>query len=249
MGLASRREAETWIAEGRVAVNGVVVDKPGKVIDPSADQVTVDGKPVSSTPPPRVYWLLNKPDQCLSVRGDTFQRGSIFNLPSLSKVKFAVQPIGRLDFRTEGLLVLTNDGDFINGLAKSGAAFPRRYHVLLSRRLSDDEMTVIQRGKLSLEDGPVGKAELRFAHGENLGSSRGGWYVLTLNESRNRLVRRMFEHFGCRVVRLIRVGFAGLELTEDLAAGDYRQLTGNEIVALRRVAGLSRTSIAEEEES
>ena len=237
MGIASRREAETWITEGRIAVNGKVVTELGAKIDPETDRISVDGKPVGEKLPPRVYWMLNKPDEVLTARSDGFQRTTIYDLPKLQKIPFLVAPVGRLDFRTEGLLLLTNDGELANLLTHPRYQVPRQYHVLITGRLSEEEETGIKRG-VTLEDGPTGKADLRYAHGKNLGASRGSWYAITVYEGRNRLVRRLFEHFGHKVVRLIRVSYGDVRLTEDLKPGDYRQLTSEEIRTLKRGVGL-----------
>jgi 23S rRNA pseudouridine2605 synthase len=236
LGIASRREAETWIAEGRVAVNGRKVTEAGTKVDPDADKVTVDGKPVGGKPP-RVYWLLHKPDEVLTARKDGWDRPTIYDLPRLKKVPFLVAPVGRLDFRTEGLLILTNDGELANRLAHPKYKLPRIYHVLITGKLTPQEEAKLKKG-MKLEDGMTLPADLRYAHGKNLGASRGSWYAITVYEGRNRLVRRMFEHLGHRVVRLLRVGFGELRLPEDLKAGDYRQLTSAQIASLKRATSL-----------
>ena len=237
MGVASRREAETWISEGRVAVNGKIVTELGSKINPETDQVAIDGKPITMTPPPRVYWLLNKPDEVLTTRSDGFQRTTIYDLPKLKKLPFLVAAVGRLDYRTEGLLLLTNDGELANRLTHPKYQIPRQYHVLITGRLTDEEERGIVRG-VDLEDGPSGRTELRYAHGKNLGGSRGSWYAITVFEGRNRLVRRLFEHFGHKVVRLIRVSFGDVRLPEDLAPGDYQQLSSEQIRSLKKLTGL-----------
>ncbi len=237
MGIASRREAETWIGEGRVAVNGRVVSELGVKITPGVDQITINGKLVAAAPPPRVYWLLNKPDQVLTARQDEHQRQTIYDLPRLAKMPFLVAPVGRLDFRTEGLLLLTNDGELANRLCHPKYKIPRHYHVLISGRLSEQQESAMRSG-VTLEDGPTQRCELRFAHGKNLGQSRGSWYAITVFEGRNRLVRRLFEHFEHKVVRLIRVGYGDIRLPEDLEPGDYLQLTSAQIGALKRATDL-----------
>ncbi|MCX6109450.1 MAG: pseudouridine synthase [Proteobacteria bacterium] len=237
LGIASRREAETWISEGRIAVNGQVVTELGRKIDPQQDQVTVNGKLVGSSVPPRVYWLLNKPDEVLTARSDEFQRQTIYDLPKISKVPFLVSPVGRLDYRTEGLLLLTNDGELASRLTHPRFEIPRQYHVLIIGRLSHEEEQAIIHG-VELEDGKSGRAEVRYAHGKNLGASRGSWYAITVFEGRNRLVRRLFEHLNHKVVRLIRVAYGEVRLPEDLEPGDYRQLTSAEIKALKHATGL-----------
>ncbi len=237
MGLASRREAELWITEGRIAVNGKAVTELGTKITPGADRVTVDGKPVAAAAPPRVYWLLHKPDETLTARGDAFQRQTIYDLPKLRKVPFLVAPVGRLDFRTEGLLLMTNDGELANRLTHPKFEIPRTYHLLINGRLTPEEERAIAHG-VTLEDGPTGRAELKFAHGQNLGKSRGAWYSITVYEGRNRLVRRLFEHFNHKVVRLIRVAYGGVRLPEELKPGDYVQMKPDQIRTLKRAVGL-----------
>ena len=238
MGVASRREAETWITEGRVVVNGKRITELGVKIDPEVDHVAVDGRHISAAPPPRVYWMLNKPDEVLTARGDGWERQTIYDLPRLKGMPFLVAPVGRLDYRTEGLLILTNDGELANRLCHPKYKVPRVYHVLITGKLTEDEEKGIK-GGVTLEDGPTQKAELRYAHGKNLGASRGSWYAITVFEGRNRLVRRLFEHFGHKVVRLLRVGFGELHMPEDLKPGDYQQLTSDQIAGLKAAAALS----------
>lgn len=237
MGLTSRREAESWISSGRVSVNGKVVTELGSKITPGLDDVKVDGKLIGQKAPPRVYWMLNKPDEVLTARNDTFQRTTIYDLPAMRKMPFLVVPVGRLDYRTEGLLLLTNDGEMANRLCHPKYHVPRSYHVLVGGKLTEEQERAIKKG-ITLEDGPTGKIDLRYAHGKNLGASRGSWYMVTVYEGRNRLVRRLFEHFNCKVVRLLRVSFGDLSLPEDLKPGEYLQLTSEQIAALKRATQL-----------
>jgi len=237
-GVASRREAEEWISHGLVYVNGKLVTEQGLRIDPSIDQVRVTGKHIHSKPPPRVYWLLHKPDLVLTSRPDGSGRRSIYELESTRDLQFLVSPVGRLDYRTEGLLLLSNDGELVHRLSHPKYKVPRMYNVLADGRLSPEEEKALRRG-IALEDGPTGRAEVVFAHGVNLGQSRGAWYFVTVFEGRNRLVRRMFEYFGLKVVRLVRYGFGDLRLPDDLPPGEYRQLTAAEINYLKEAVDLS----------
>ncbi len=238
MGIASRRQAETWISEGRISVNGQIVKELGTKISPDSDRVVVDGKALQKGLPPRVYWLLNKPDEVLTARNDEFQRKTIYDLPKLAKTPFLVAPVGRLDFRTEGLLLLTNDGELANRLCHPKFQIPRQYHVLITGRLTEDQEDAIRKG-VTLEDGPTGPIDLRYAHGKNLGQSRGSWYAITVHEGRNRLVRRLFEHFNSRVIRLLRVSFGDIRLPEDLEPGDYLQLKSDQINSLKKATELA----------
>jgi 23S rRNA pseudouridine2605 synthase len=234
LGIASRREAEKWISDRRIAVNGKVVTELGTKVNPESDTIAVDGKAVKPKLPPKVYWLLNKPDKHLTARSDELtNKKTIYDIPMVSKAKFLVNPVGRLDFRTEGLLLLTNDGELSYKLCRPEYHVPREYQALLDSRLTKEQEQEIKKG-ITLEDGPVKDIKLQFVHGTNMGVSTGSWYVVTVHEGRNRLVRRLFEHFGKRVVRLVRVGFGEIRLPAELPAGEYRQLTTEEVASLRR---------------
>lgn len=139
---------------------------------------------------------------------------TIYDLPMVARAKFLVSPVGRLDFRTEGLLLLTNDGDLNYKLCRPEYHVPREYQVLLDGRLTKEEELSLKKG-INLEDGPVSGVKLTYVHGSNLGVSTGSWYIITVHEGRNRLVRRIFESFNKRVIRLIRVGFGDLRLPEN----------------------------------
>lgn len=212
-----------------------MVTELGTKINPDSDTIAVDGKGVKPKLPPKVYWLLNKPDKHLTARSDELtNKKTIYDIPMVSKAKFLVNPVGRLDFRTEGLLLLTNDGELSYKLCRPEYHVPREYQALLDSRLTKEQEQEIKKG-ITLEDGPVKDVKLQFVHGTNMGVSTGSWYVVTVHEGRNRLVRRLFEHFGKRVVRLVRVGFGDIRLPADLPAGEYRQLTTDEVASLRRV--------------
>ena len=234
MGIASRREAEKWISEGRLAVNGKKVSALGTKVNPESDQVFLDGKAVKSKLPPKVYWLLHKPDKVLTARSDELtNKPTIYDIPMVAKAKFLVSPVGRLDFRTEGLLLLTNDGELSYRLCRPEYHVPREYQVLLDGRLTKEEELQVKQG-VELEDGPVKNVKITYVHGANMGVSTGAWYMVTVHEGRNRLVRRLFEHFNRRVVRLIRVAFGDIRLPADLPAGEYRQLTADQVSTLRK---------------
>ena len=139
MGLASRREAETWISNGRIHVNGELVTDLGVKVDPETVSLQLDGKPVEVKKPPLVYWLFNKPDQILISRKPEPGKPCIFELPNLKKLPFLVSPVGRLDFRTEGLLLLSNDGELVHRLSHPSYKLPRLYQVLIGGRLEKAE--------------------------------------------------------------------------------------------------------------
>ena len=234
LGIASRREAEEWIKDGRIKVNGKLVLELGTKFDPENDRILINGKPPSTKQPPKVYWVLHKPDKVLTTRSEAASdKRTIYDLPKIAKTKFLVSPVGRLDFRTEGLLLLTNDGEMANRLCKPEYHVPREYQVLVNDRLTKEEEREFRAG-IILEDGPVKNVKITFVHGASMGTSKGCWYMVTVHEGRNRIVRRMFSHFDKKVVRLIRIGFGDIRLTPALAPGEYRQLTAAEISGLKK---------------
>lgn len=237
MGVTSRREAENWIRQGRLAINGEQIDQLGTQIDPTEDSLTLDGQALQIKEPPRVYWMLHKPDQFLTSSQSQGDKPTIYDLPQLAKLPFKVKPVGRLDFRTEGLLLLSNDGEFIHRLTHPRFKVPRHYYVLVSGKLTEEQLRQI-RQSVPLEDGPTRDIEINYAHGKNLGASRGSWYIISVKEGRNRLVRRVFEHFDCKVIRLIRYGMGPVRLPEELKVGEYRQLDAKELRNLRSLVQL-----------
>ena len=230
LGLASRREAERWITEGRLKINESTA-KLGDRVDPINDKVFLDGKKLNAKTPPKIYWMLHKPNETLTSTAKEGDKMRIFDLPKLQKQSFHIFPVGRLDFKTEGLLLMTNDGELCNRLCHPKYKLPRFYQVLIGGKASSEQIKQIRKG-IELEDGKV-RCEIVPAYGVNLGKSKGSWYFVTVYEGRNRLVRRIFEHFDHKVIRLIRYGFGNLRLNEELKPGDYRQLTSKEIRYLK----------------
>lgn len=155
----------------------------------------------------------------------------------MQNMPFLVSPVGRLDFRTEGLLLLTNDGELARRLMHPKFQVPRYYHVLISGQLTPGEEERIRKG-ITLDDGPAQNVEIVFSNNVELGQSIGSWYHVTVREGRNRLVRRMFEAIEYKVVRLVRFGYGDLRLPQDLPPGEYRQLTSDEIKKLKNLVQL-----------
>lgn len=148
-----------------------------------------------------------------------------------------VSPVGRLDFRTEGLLLLTNDGELARRLMHPKFEVPRYYHVLVSGELRSGDEDAIRRG-ITLEDGPTSNVDIVFSNNVDLGKSKGSWYHVTVREGRNRLVRRLFEAINYKVIRLVRFGYGDLRLPQDLEPGGYRQLNSEEIRKLKHLVQL-----------
>lgn len=239
-GVASRREAETLITEGRVKVNGEVVRTLGTRVDPTVDRVEVDGREVEAEA--RVYFLFHKPRGVVTTLEDPEGRPSISDY--VKDVGARVFPVGRLDFHTSGALLLTNDGALANALLHPTKSVAKTY-VAKVRGVPADEQ--IQRLRTGVELAPIGDERgverTRPAEVEVLRSAPSGegsvredgttWLQITLREGRNRQIHRMAEAVGLFVMRLARISFAGIN-TEGLRAGMMRELTPGEASLLRR---------------
>jgi 23S rRNA pseudouridine2605 synthase len=220
-GVASRRHSETLIAAGRVRVNGAVASEPGTRVEPERDVVEVDGRRVR---PAATEWLvLHKPAGYLSTRNDPQGRRTLYEL--LPPPKRRLFSVGRLDRDSEGLILLTNDGDVAQRLLHPRHEVEREYDVEVDAPLGDDALQRLARG-VQLEDGPA-RAECV----ERVGPAR---VVLALREGRKREVRRMMEAVGRGVVRLRRIRYGPIRLGA-LPAGRWRRLAPGELEALRRL--------------
>ncbi len=235
----SRRQADVLIKQGVVAVNGRAVCEPGQQVVPHTDVLRVHGAPLRWDMPPLVYWLLHKPCGTLVSRRGEHNKETIFALPCLRRIRFPLFYVGRLDYRSEGLLLLTNDGELAHRLCHPSFEVQKTYQVLLAQRLSPVQEQLARRGEL-LEDGKVHYLQLRRQQRVLLGKSYGFWYTVKVKEGRNRLVRRVFAALGVKVIRLRRVAYGGLHLPDDLPLARYRQLTAAQIVHLKATAGLKK---------
>lgn len=227
-GIASRRAAERMIAEGRVTVDGTAVTELGTRWDPSLHVICVDGKKLRS-PEQKVYLLLNKPRGYLSTAKDDRGRNTVLDL--LTGISERVYPVGRLDYQTEGLLLITNDGNLMHGLLHPRFEVEKSYVAHVSGRLNDEDVEHLRTGIL-LEDGMTAPAKVALLQQK-------GWNAkleLTIHEGRNRQVRRMLAAVGCDVKKLERTRFAGLTL-QGVSRGGYRKLTESEVAHLYRLAG------------
>ncbi len=236
LGLASRREAEAMIMAGEIRVNGEKASL-GQKIDPDKDRVEVKNKTLThKAPPAKVYWLLNKPAGFLCSRKSEGDKETIYDLKALRKLTLRVNSIGRLDYMSEGLLLLSNDGELSHRLCHPSFKLARSYKVLINEPLSKEDLQKIRQG-VELDDG-MARCEIVPANQTNLGRSTGAFYFVTVLEGRNRLVRRIFESQGKRVLRLVRDGFGDIKLDMDLKPGEVRQLTPSEIKYLKYNTGL-----------
>ncbi len=225
-GITSRRKAEQLILEGRVTLNGQVVTELGTKADPERDHIKVDGK-LLVRPRRRVAFLLNKPVGVVSTVSDPHNRPTVVSL--LRGVKERVYPVGRLDYHSSGLIILTNDGELANHLMARASAVPRTYHVKLEGRLTPEALKRLASG-IVLDGQRTAPTEIRPLPG--LAEREKPWYEITLVEGRYHQVRRMFERLGQPVVKLKRVRLAFLT-DEGLAPGRYRLLTEKEIARLK----------------
>jgi 23S rRNA pseudouridine2605 synthase len=222
-GVASRREAERMITDGRVAVNGKQVTELGAKADPARDTVTVDGKPVT-VDEKRVYVILNKPVGYVTTLKDPEGRPIVTDL--LKGLGVRVFPVGRLDYNTEGLLLLTNDGEWANRLAHPRHEVDKEYLVRVRGTVAREQITRLEQG-VDLEDGKTAPARVAMTKQ----SDNNTWISITIHEGRYRQVRRMCEAVSLSVVRLRRVRYGALALG-DLKIGEYRRLSPGEAAAL-----------------
>ena len=234
-GVAARRKAEQLITAGRVTVNGQVARVLGTTIDPDADAVAVDGQAVVALD--HFYVLFNKPKGCITAVSDDRGRPTVMDyLPNLP---VPVKPVGRLDFYTEGVLLLTNDGELAARLLAPRSDVPKTYHVKVHGMLSPPQLRALRHG-VRLDDGtttlPAEVAPLPAP-------SKHTWLAITIREGKHRQIHRMIEALGARVDKLQRVAFANLSF-HGLRVGDARELRQDELNELRDLVGLDHSEVA-----
>ncbi len=234
-GIAARRKAEELIVAGRVTVNGKVVRELGSKVDPDKDRVAVDGQGVH--PEEHFYLLFNKPKACITAVTD--DRGRMTVMDYLPNLPARVAPVGRLDFYSEGVLLLTNDGELAARLLSPKQHVPKTYHVKVRGTVSPKDLESLRTG-VRLDDGTVTRpADVELLPGE----SRHTWLAITLYEGKQRQIHRMLEARGYQVDKLQRVAFANLTF-HGLRVGDARELTQQELNQLRDTVGLDHSTVA-----
>ena len=232
-GLASRRKAEDMIRQGRVRVNGRTVTALGTTVDASHDVVAVDGRRLRPRAPMR-YLILHKPAGCVTTAQDEKGRPTVFDLLKHQPVRLF--PVGRLDFNTEGLLLLTNDGPLANRLLHPRYGMPRVYMVRVNGSVADRHLEAMRRG-VDLPEGKTLPAQVQVVRQND----KTCWLRLTLREGKTRQIHRMLECCGGHSVRkLQRVGMGPLTLA-GLAPGRFRFLESFEVDRLYQVCGLVKT--------
>ncbi len=264
-GIASRRKAEELIVAGRVQVNGRTVSELGAKADPTHDHIRVDGKLLHG-PERHRYVVLNKPRGYVTTASDPERRPTVVALVKSDGERLF--PVGRLDYSSEGLLLMTNDGDLANALTRAAARVEKTYLVKVSGKPSDSAINQLRHGVMidrgtqvrphvpSESRAPAGKPSLRTrpdpprrnegrimtapARIRLLRDAENPWYEMILIEGRNREIRKMFEEVGHHVEKIRRVGYGPLVL--DLEPGRSRELTPDEVAALRRAAEGKRSA-------
>lgn len=221
--VASRRKAEEIILQGRVRVNGEIITELGTKVESDRDIVTVDGKKVQISKK-MVYIMLNKPEGCVTTVKDQFERKSV--LDYVCDVKERVYPVGRLDYDTSGLLLLTNDGDLTYKLTHPKHNIKKTYIAMVDREPSTEDLENFKKG-LFIDGRKTAPAEIEIVKKSKLTTLN-----IKIHEGRNRQVRKMCAAIGCNVVRLKRISEGNLELGK-LEKGTYRYLTDEEIKYLK----------------
>ncbi len=229
-GIASRRKSETLITGGLVSLNGKIVTELGTKADPDKDHIRVNGKLLHG-PERHVYLLMNKPKGYVTTLRDPEQRPTVMDL--LRGVKARVYPVGRLDYASEGLLLLTNDGEFANFLMKAASHVPKTYMVKTSGTPAPDHLERLREG-LSISTPSGRRVRTAPAQIKIIREANNPWYEVTLIEGKNRQIRRMFEEIGHHVEKIKRVRYGPLEL--DVHPGKFRALTPKEVASLKSVA-------------
>jgi 23S rRNA pseudouridine2605 synthase len=225
-GVASRRQAERMLQEGRVAVNGAVITELGSKADLDRDHIKVDGRLIHA-PRHQVYIALNKPVNTVTTVSDPEGRPTVMDL--LRGVKERVYPVGRLDFHSDGLLLLTNDGELANAIMSAHTHLPKTYVVKVNGELTPEQERQFREG-VPLSGRRTLPAGLRLIR-----KAENPWYEVRLTEGRNNQIRLMFKHFGRLVEKLRRVRVGPLELGP-LKPGQFRHLSQEEVRALQRAA-------------
>lgn len=222
-GIVSRRKAEELILEGRVTLNGKTVRELGVKADPERDHIKVNGKLIRLIQP-HVYIMLNKPQGYITSLKDPQGRPTVIEM--LRDIPLRVYPVGRLDFNTEGLLLLTNDGELSATLMRPRSNIPKIYIAKVSGIITEKEIDELE-GGIYLEDGKTAPCKIKKIRN----TDKNSWIEITIHEGRRRQIRRMLQRVGHPVLKLKRTDYGPLKL--DIPVGNYRYLTHQEVKCLK----------------
>jgi 23S rRNA pseudouridine2605 synthase len=239
-GIASRRKAEEFIVQGRVQVNGQLVTELGSKADPLNDHIRVDGKLIHPAGEYR-YYMLNKPKEYVTTASDPQGRPTVMEF--FARIRVRMFPVGRLDYYSEGLLLVTNDGELANALTRASSHVSKTYLVKVSGVPGEDALDALRRGvsiPLGGPDSNEGRVRTAPAKVKLFRQGENPWYEITITEGRNRQLRKMFEEIGHHVEKIRRVEYGPLVL--DMPPGEYRELAEHEVQALYRAVKLRPSS-------
>lgn len=225
-GVASRRGSERMVREGLVTVDGEVVSDPGMIVDVRAQKILIDKVPLPSRPDP-IYLVMHKPRGVINSKVDPEGRDTVYDL--IVDKTSGLETVGRLDYGSEGVLLVTNDGEMAYRLTHTGYGVTKTYLVKVSGTPDKRKLAQLSKGVI-LDDGPTSAARVELV--STTGPS--SWVLLTIHEGRNRIVRRLMDAVGHKVLKLKRVGFGGITL-RGLEPGQCRNLSSGELTHLRRL--------------
>ncbi len=227
-GVASRRKAEEIIVQGRVQVNGKVVTELGSKANADKDEIKVLGRTMRP-PQYQIYILLHKPKGCVTTTSDPERRQTVMDL--MKGIKERIYPVGRLDYASEGALLLTNDGDFANAILSAKAKVPKVYDVKVNGKLTGEQEESFRRG-VPLHGRKTAPCQLKI-----MKVADNPWYQVVLEEGRTNQIRLMFQYFGVLVEKLKRTQIGPLKLGR-LRSGEFRALTVEEVLEFQKLLGL-----------
>lgn len=221
-GAASRREAERFIEEGRVKVDGTVINTPVFFVT-DENIISIDDKPINKVSEKIIVWKFHKPGGVLTTKRDTQNRRTVFDC--IPKIDQRLIYIGRLDYNTEGLLLFTNSGDLARKMELPSTGLKRTYRARILGTLNDEQVQKLKKG-VTVDGVKYGPIDVKFETPRNRQSAN-SWIQVTLSEGKNREIRKVMEHMSCKVNRLIRISYGGI-LLGSLPCGAFIQLSKKE---------------------